>query len=211
MPGNGVTPCENPVPRVDFEISARRRGACPGRWRILRRLGAEKDGLFRRPLCCEPARPAVALAGIDREESRHLSASDRAFSDRGKFRFEPHELPELSQDFQRELHDLVIECQNGGSVVVLVTRESKIRRSRRRLHQIWSAGSTLYYQPYMSISALLDVKEEFNRVCREVSALTGAVLVDLAKRYRRRASISRTAAIAHRQPTGSSASASAKR
>jgi hypothetical protein len=63
---------------------------------------------------------------------------------------------------------------------VLLTRESKIRRDEPRLRQIWAAGSRLYYQPYMSMSALLDVKDEFNRVCREVAAQTGAVLVELA-------------------------------
>jgi len=65
-------------------------------------------------------------------------------------------------------------------VVVLLTRESKIRRDQSKLRQILAAGSRLYYQPYMSMSALLDVKDEFNRVCREVAAQTGAVLVELA-------------------------------
>jgi hypothetical protein len=46
--------------------------------------------------------------------------------------------------------------------------------------QIWSSGSRLFYQPYMSIAALLDTKDEFNRVYREVAASTGALLVDIA-------------------------------
>lgn len=104
----------------------------------------------------------------------------KAFSDRGKLKFEPHELRELSKDFQRELHDLVTECQNRGSIVVLLTRESKMQRSQWRLEQIWSAGSRLYFAPYMSIAALLDVKDEFNRVIREIASLTSAVLVDMA-------------------------------
>ena len=104
----------------------------------------------------------------------------RALTDRGKLVFEPHELQELSKDFRRELSDLVLECRNAGAVVVLLTRESKIRRDQPRLRQIWAAGSRLYYQPYMSMSALLDVKDEFNRVCREIAAQTGAVLVELA-------------------------------
>ena len=103
----------------------------------------------------------------------------RALSDRGKLKFEAHELREVSRDFQRELHGLVTECQSGGAVVVLLTRESKIQRRQGRLRQIWSAGSRLYYEPYMSISAILDVKDEFNRVCREVARLTGAILVDV--------------------------------
>jgi hypothetical protein len=96
--------------------------------------------------------------------------------------FEPHELPEVSRAFQRKLHDVVTECQRSGSLVVLLTRESKIQRSQTRLAQIWEAGSRLYYEPYMSISALNDVQDEFNRVTREVAAQTGALLVDLVGR-----------------------------
>jgi acyl-CoA synthetase (AMP-forming)/AMP-acid ligase II/acyl carrier protein len=104
----------------------------------------------------------------------------KALSDRGKLTFEPHELRELSKVFQRKLHDLVTECQNRGCLVVLLTRETKIQRSQKKLARIWSAGSRLYYEPYMSIPALIDVKDESNRVYREVAAQTGAVLVDLA-------------------------------
>jgi acyl-CoA synthetase (AMP-forming)/AMP-acid ligase II/acyl carrier protein len=104
----------------------------------------------------------------------------RALSDRGKLKFEPRELRELSREFEDRLRDIVTACQNSGALVVLLTRESKIQRSQGRLAQIWSSGSRLFYQPYMSISALLDTKDEFNRVYREVAASTGALLVDLA-------------------------------
>ena len=103
----------------------------------------------------------------------------RAVSDRGKLKFEPHELRELSRAFEDRLRDLVTMCQKSGALVVLLTRESKIQRSEGRLAQIWSSGSRLFYQPYMSISALLDTKDEFNRVYREVAASTGALLVDM--------------------------------
>jgi len=104
----------------------------------------------------------------------------RAFSDRGKLKFEPHELGKLSNEFRGKLRDLVIECRQSGTLVVLVTRESKIQRGQGRLKQIWSSGSRLFYQPYMSIAALLDMKDEFNRVYREVAGETGALFVDLA-------------------------------
>ncbi|MEP6997379.1 MAG: AMP-binding protein, partial [Betaproteobacteria bacterium] len=103
----------------------------------------------------------------------------RALSDRGKLKFEPHQLRELSIGFQGKLCDIVTECQRSGALVVLLTRESKIQRCQGKLSQIWSSGSRLFYQPYMSIPALLDVKDEFNRVYREVAAQTGASLVDL--------------------------------
>ena len=102
-----------------------------------------------------------------------------ALSDRGKLKLEPHELRELSRDFEGKLRDLVTVCQKSGALVVLLTRESKIQRGQGRLAQIASSGSRLFYQPYMSISALLDVKDEFNRVYREVAASTGALLVDI--------------------------------
>ncbi len=104
----------------------------------------------------------------------------RALSDRGKLKLEPHELRELSREFEAKLSDIVTTCQRSGALVVLLTRESKIQRSAGRLAQIWSSGSRLFYQPYMSISALLATKDEFNRVYREVAASTGALLVDIA-------------------------------
>jgi hypothetical protein len=104
----------------------------------------------------------------------------KALSDRGKLTFKPHELRELSQEFQNRLRDLVAECQERVVLVVLLTREYRIRRSQGRLAQIWSAGSRLFYEPYMSIGAFMDVNEEFNRVYREVAAETGALLVDIA-------------------------------
>jgi acyl-CoA synthetase (AMP-forming)/AMP-acid ligase II/acyl carrier protein len=104
----------------------------------------------------------------------------RALSDRGKLTFEPHELRELSREFGNKLRDLVTTCRKSGALVVLLTRESKIQRTESRMAQIWSSGSRLFYQPYMSIAALLDTKDEFNRVYREVAASTGALLVDIA-------------------------------
>ena len=104
----------------------------------------------------------------------------KALSDRGKLTFKPHELRELSQEFQSRLRDLVTECQKRVALVVLLTREYRIRRSQGRLAQIWSSGSRLFYEPYMSVGAFMDVNDEFNRVYREVAAETGALLVDIA-------------------------------
>lgn len=104
----------------------------------------------------------------------------RALSDRGKLTFEPHELRELSREFEGRLCDLVTECQKRVPLVVLLTREYRIRRSQGKLARIGAAGSRLFYEPYMSIGALLDVNDEFNRVYRDVAAATGALLVDIA-------------------------------
>ena len=104
----------------------------------------------------------------------------RALSDHGKLTFEPHELRALSQEFQNKLRDLVTECQSRVPIVVLLTREYRIQRSQGRLAQIWSAGSRLFYEPYMSVGAFMDVNDEFNRVRCEVAAQTGALLVDIA-------------------------------
>jgi hypothetical protein len=104
----------------------------------------------------------------------------RALSDRGKLKFAPHELRELSQEFQNRLRDLVTECQKRVALVVLLTREYRIRRSQGRLAQIGASGSRLFYEPYMSVGAFIDVNEEFNRVYRQVAAETGALLVDIA-------------------------------
>ena len=141
------------------------------------------------------ARAKIGYSGIHytpsrfARRSRHLAWLEknsvvllrqlRAFSDRGKLQLEPHELREISQDFEGRLRDLVTACQASGALVVLLTRESRIQRTQWKLAQIWSSGSRLFYQPYMSIAGILDVKDEFNRVYREVAASTGAVLVDV--------------------------------
>ena len=124
------------------------------------------------------ARRSGALAWIEKNLVVVLRQL-RALSDRGKLKFEPQELRELSREFEDKLRDVVAMCQKSGALVVLLTRESKIQRSDGRLAQIWSSGSRLFYQPYMSISALLDTKDEFNRVYRDVAASTGALLVDI--------------------------------
>jgi acyl-CoA synthetase (AMP-forming)/AMP-acid ligase II/acyl carrier protein len=103
----------------------------------------------------------------------------RALSDRGKLTVQPSDLREISQDFETKLGALVTECQENGSLVVLLTRESRIRRGQSKLRQIWQAGSRLFYQPYMSISAILDVADEFNRLYREVASRSGAVIGDV--------------------------------
>ena len=141
------------------------------------------------------ARARIGYSGVHYVPSRFARASGsfawieknaviamrqiRALSDRGKLKLEPHELRELSREFEARLRELVTMCQKSGALVVLLTRESKIQRSLSRPAQIWASGSRLFYQPYMSISGLLDAKDEFNRVYRAVAAATGALLVDL--------------------------------
>jgi hypothetical protein len=124
------------------------------------------------------ARRSSAFAWIEKNVVVALRQL-RALSDRGKLKLEPHELREASREFEDKLRETVRMCQKSGAIVVLLTRESRIQRGQRRLAQIWSSGSRLFYQPYMSISALLDVKDEFNRVFREVAAATEAVLVEV--------------------------------
>ena len=54
-----------------------------------------------------------------------------------------------------------------------------MRRDQSKLHQVWLAGSRLFFQPYISISGLFDSEDEFNRVYRDVASRRGALIADL--------------------------------
>ena len=180
MPGNGIghlaIQFRESISRFAPDIVALAPGASGNRadW-ARRKIGY--SGIHHRPTWL--GRRSL-LAGLIEKNVVIVLRQLRALSDHGKLTFAPYELRELSQEFQPRLRDLVIDCQKRVPLVVLLTREYRIRRSQGKLARIGSAGSRLFYEPYMSIGALLDVNDEFNRVYRDVAAETGALLVDIA-------------------------------
>ena len=181
-PGNGMRHVRCPVSasrlRNSSRTSSRSRPGVGGNCAAWARRRIGYTGVH---YAIEPGRPKVAVARPRREEPRHLAApgsgacpiAESSCSSRTS-------LTELSKDFRRELSDLVSECQEavGGRRPADPGVEDPARSGATAADL--AAGSRLYYQPYMSMSALLDVKDEFNRVCREIAAQKGAVLVELA-------------------------------
>jgi lysophospholipase L1-like esterase len=103
------------------------------------------------------------------------TAQRRAVSDAPRLTDLP---PDLPQGFQERLTRLVREIQAQGALVVLPTFTHRLRRDQSREEQLKAAESALYYMPYMSLSALLDGYEAYNRAIRAVARETGALLIE---------------------------------
>ena len=179
MPGNGVGHIRQQVEQFIPKFAPDVITLCPGG-------GSESNAL---------ARQRLGYTGVHYKHSRWGKLSPklawieknlvislrqiRATSDRGRLTFAPGELREVSAKFEREFKELVDDCQALGSIVVLPTRVPRMRRDQSKLRQLLNSGSRLYYQPYMSISGILDITDELNRIYRDVAARTGALLVDV--------------------------------
>jgi len=102
-------------------------------------------------------------------------AQRRAVSDTPRLNAIP---PDLPLGFQARLTRLVREVQAQGVMVALPTFTHRLRREQSPEEQLKAAESALYYMPYMSLPALLEGYEAYNRAIREVARETGALLID---------------------------------
>lgn len=93
----------------------------------------------------------------------------------GRLQFEP---TELSAGFRRRLQEIVSVSQGIAPVVAVATFSHKVRRDQGPALQLHNCGSSLYYMPYMTVDALLAGFDEYNRVIREVTAESGALLIE---------------------------------
>jgi lysophospholipase L1-like esterase len=103
------------------------------------------------------------------------SAQHRAVSDSPRLTGIPAQLPD---GFRQRLVRLVREAQAQGTLVVLPTFAYRLRREQGAEAQLKAAESALYYMPYMSLPALLDGYEAYNRAIRLAAQETGALLVE---------------------------------
>jgi lysophospholipase L1-like esterase len=103
------------------------------------------------------------------------AAQQRALSDKPRITSIP---PELPQGFQQQLTHLVEAVQAEGALAVLPTFSYRLRREQPIELRLKSAESALYYMPYMSLDALLEGYEAYNRAIRAVARDTGALLVE---------------------------------
>ena len=93
----------------------------------------------------------------------------------GKLDFEPEE---LSRPFEKRLWELVRAVQAKAPLVAVATLSGQLRRDQTPKDQVHAANTALFYMPYMSINGLLEAREEYNRVVREVGRSAGVLVID---------------------------------
>lgn len=108
------------------------------------------------------------------KNARIIQLQRGAHRSEGKIRFD-HEAH--AARFGERLRVLVRSVQAADKLAVVVTISGQIRRSQSRSEQVRAANTALYYTPYMSIPAMLDAQDAYNRAIARVAAQTGAVLI----------------------------------
>ena len=85
---------------------------------------------------------------------------------------------ELSRGFEQRLSELVAASQQVAPVVAIATMAPRLRRVQAPDEQRRAAVTARYYMPYLSIDAILDAYDAYNRAIRRVAARRGAVLIE---------------------------------
>lgn len=98
----------------------------------------------------------------------------RAHDAAGKLVYDPRQ---LSAGFERRLGALIRASQDVAPVVAVAAFAPRLRRGQPPDVQTRAAVTALYYMPYMSIEGLVAGYEEYNRVIREVTVASGALLI----------------------------------
>lgn len=134
---------------------------------------AISDGVHYRPSWL--ARHSLLWAKIEknlviirRQRSAHLQA--------GKLQIAPRA---MSERYERRLAALLGAIQDRGAVPVLLAAQGQLRRDQSPREQLQAAATALFFMPYMSIGLLLDARDEYNRVAREVAHRTGTPFIGI--------------------------------
>jgi hypothetical protein len=84
---------------------------------------------------------------------------------------------EVAPAFERRLRTLVSRIRAAGTVPVLLEISGQVRRGQTLDEQIAAASTDLFYMPYVTIEDLLDLRDEYNRVIRQVGSELGAPVI----------------------------------
>jgi lysophospholipase L1-like esterase len=120
------------------------------------------------------ARYSLAWYLIEKK-AQMLVREKKASSAAGRLVFDPSA---LSGGFHDKLRRLVQAAQEVAPVVALATFSQQVRRGQPPEQQLRACGSTLYYNPFLSVEGILSGMEEYNRVVRTVAQETNAVLIE---------------------------------
>jgi len=104
-----------------------------------------------------------------------FSRQNRAKQEKAGANFRPEE---ASERFRLRLRRLIISAKKESSVVAIATLSYKIRREQSEEKKMNSASSAFYYMPYMDLSGMLAVYEEYNRVIRQVAKENQVILIE---------------------------------
>ncbi len=89
-------------------------------------------------------------------------------------------LPEPAvAEFRSILSALVDDCRRAGIPVVLCTVATHFRADQPPAVRRRAAGTSLYYNRYLTVDALIDAFERFNSAIREVAVQAGAPCADV--------------------------------
>lgn len=109
------------------------------------------------------------------KKAQILFREKKAARPTGRLVFDPST---VSGGFHQRLRQLVQAAQEVAPVVALATFSQKARRGQPPSEQLRACGSTLYYNPFLSVDGILSGMEEYNRVIRAVAHETNAVLIE---------------------------------
>jgi hypothetical protein len=77
---------------------------------------------------------------------------------------------EIAPAFDRRLRTLVSAIRANGSLPVLLVTSGQVRRGQSKSDQVAGAATDLFYMPYMTIEGLLDMRDGYNQVIRQVGS-----------------------------------------
>lgn len=92
----------------------------------------------------------------------------------GKLRLD---LPRLTAPFRNELSALVSEARGAARVVAVATFSTHYRRGQTPATQLAAANTSLYYMPFMTVEALLESFDAYNRAITQIAEAQGVVLI----------------------------------
>ncbi len=109
--------------------------------------------------------------------ARTISRQRAALRPEGKITIDP---TEFARGFEDGLEGAVRRAQSIASVVVLVGQRGHLRRHQSPQEQIAAAASQIDDLPYLTVGAMLDLREAIDAATARVAVRTGALLVPLA-------------------------------
>ncbi|MDP6516143.1 MAG: hypothetical protein QF926_05910 [Alphaproteobacteria bacterium] len=105
-----------------------------------------------------------------------VARTTHAFNPRNKLRVET---PFPTKGFETRLTELVRICQRASASVVFVNADGALRSGQSRWRQRWAAASYLFYMPYLTIPAILELQGAYQKATRDVAARTGCALIEI--------------------------------
>lgn len=109
------------------------------------------------------------------KNARIISLRRAANRDEGKLNIAP-EL--ITDDFERELRQVLAVVKAGGSQPVLVANSHRLRREQTSEQRLKALKTSLFYMPYMNIDGMLRMTEAYRRSISKVAVQNDIPFID---------------------------------